>query len=176
MSTPLCQMAAELSRHILWSDGVMYDSLSKISADELVRERPTLFRNILHSMNHIVVINDIWKHHLLGIRHTYTARNTPDHPPLDELREQHLALDRWYVQWFDAQSETSLMHSVDFELIGGQAGSMTRMQILQHIAMHTHYHRGYVADMMFQIPGQRPPTMDLPVFYRVGLSNDTSPH
>ena len=166
MPSPLCQMASELSRHILWSDEVMYRSLSQLPHEELVRERPSLFRNMLHTMNHIVVINHIWQHHLLGQKHSYVARNTPEHPPLDALREQHLALDRWYVDWFEAQSEAALQTPVDFELIGGQNGRMTRLQILQHMAMHTHYHRGYVADMFYQIEGQRPPTMDLPVFYR----------
>lgn len=30
---------------------------------------------------------------------------------------------------------------------------------------HKTYHRGYVADMFYQVP-QKPPTMDLPVVFR----------
>jgi len=34
-----------------------------------------------------------------------------------------------------------------------------------HITNHTTYHRGYVADLFYQVPA-RVPTTDLPVFLR----------
>ena len=52
---------------------------------------------------------------------------------------------------------------VHFTLIGGTKGSMTRGEILYHVVNHTTYHRGFVADMFYQIP-VKPPTTDLPVF------------
>jgi uncharacterized damage-inducible protein DinB len=33
------------------------------------------------------------------------------------------------------------------------------------VVNHTSYHRGFVADLFFQVP-TRPPTTDLPVFLR----------
>jgi uncharacterized damage-inducible protein DinB len=42
---------------------------------------------------------------------------------------------------------------------------MTRGEMLLHVVNHTTYHRGFVADLFFQIPA-RPPTTDLPVFLR----------
>jgi uncharacterized damage-inducible protein DinB len=38
--------------------------------------------------------------------------------------------------------------------------------IVLHVVNHKTYHRGHIADMLFQIPVQ-PPTTDLPVFLRV---------
>src|SRR5258708_32381229 len=43
---------------------------------------------------------------------------------------------------------------------------MTRAEILLHIVNHTSYHRGFVADLFYQVPGARPPTTDLPVYLR----------
>jgi uncharacterized damage-inducible protein DinB len=57
---------------------------------------------------------------------------------------------------------------VGYTLIGGNQGSMTRGEILLHVVTHTSYHRGYVAQMIYDIPGCRPPSMDLPVFMREG--------
>jgi uncharacterized damage-inducible protein DinB len=54
---------------------------------------------------------------------------------------------------------------VRFTLIGGNPGVMTRSEILLHIVNHCTYHRGFVADMFYQVPA-RPPTTDLPVFLR----------
>src|SRR5262249_16304753 len=54
---------------------------------------------------------------------------------------------------------------VTFTLIGGNQGVMTRGEILLHVVNHTSYHRGFVADLFYQVPA-RPPTTDLPVFLR----------
>jgi uncharacterized damage-inducible protein DinB len=42
---------------------------------------------------------------------------------------------------------------------------MSRREILQHLVVHTSYHRGFVAQMMYDIP-VRPPTTDLTVYLR----------
>ena len=116
MPNPLKLLAIDLARHVLWSDALMYDALAKLPEEELLRTRPSLFKNMLHTMNHMVVINHIWQCHLLEQKHPYAARNTPEHPPLSELREKHLKLDQWYVDWFDEQNDDSLMQMVAFEI------------------------------------------------------------
>ena len=42
---------------------------------------------------------------------------------------------------------------------------MTRREILQHLVNHTSYHRGFVAQMMYDIP-VRPPVTDITVYLR----------
>jgi len=37
--------------------------------------------------------------------------------------------------------------------------------MLLHVINHTTYHRGFIADLFYQIPAH-PPTTDLPVFLR----------
>jgi uncharacterized damage-inducible protein DinB len=58
-----------------------------------------------------------------------------------------------------------LEEKVSFTLIGGNPGVMTRGEILLHVVNHTSYHRGFVADLFYQVPS-RPPATDLPVFLR----------
>jgi uncharacterized damage-inducible protein DinB len=36
--------------------------------------------------------------------------------------------------------------------VGGGDGAMTRGQILLHLVNHTSYHRGFVADLFYQLP------------------------
>jgi uncharacterized damage-inducible protein DinB len=40
---------------------------------------------------------------------------------------------------------------------------MSRGDMLLHIVTHTSYHRGWVAEMFFQVPA-RPPQMDISVY------------
>ena len=42
---------------------------------------------------------------------------------------------------------------------------MSRADILLHVVNHATYHRGWVAEMFFQVPA-RNPTTDLPVYLK----------
>lgn len=163
--------ARMLTRYLAWSNRLIYDAVAALPAGEAEKARSSLFRNMVHTLNHNYVIDRIWQAHLEGRDHGYEARNTKEHPPLAELRELQQETDAWYVAWSDAQTDAALGETVEYTLIGGNRGAMTRGEILLHIAMHTNYHRGFVADMIYQVPGCRPPTMDLPVFMREGLKN-----
>ncbi len=159
------QTARMLARYNAWANGLMFDAVAALPEGEAVKERVSLFKNIVHTLNHNYVIARIWQGHLEGRDHGYAARNTPDHPPLAELWQLQQDVDRWYVDWSDRMSDSSLQEQVNFTLIGGNRGAMTRGEILLHIVNHTSYHRGFACDMFFQVPA-RPPIMDLPVYMR----------
>ena len=40
-----------------------------------------MFKNIVHTLNHVYVIDLIFQAYLEGREHGFTARNTPDHRP-----------------------------------------------------------------------------------------------
>ena len=157
--------ARMLTRYNAWANKLMFDAVAALPPGEDVRPRTSLFRNMVHTLNHNYVIDRIWQAHLEGREHGYDARNTKDHPPLAELWPMQQEVDRWYVDWSDRMRDPELGETVRFSLIGGNAGEMTRGEILLHILGHRHYHRGFVCDMMFEVPA-RPPTMDLPVYLR----------
>jgi uncharacterized damage-inducible protein DinB len=159
-----------MARYKQWSNKVMFDAVAALPDYEIAKPRPSLFKNMVHTLNHIYVIDCIWQAHLEGRDHGFEARNTKDHPPLSGLWSLQQAVDAWYVGWADRQSAQSLAETVDYTLIGGNRGAMTRGEILLHVVMHTNYHRGYVAQMIYDVPGCRPPQMDLPVYMREGCS------
>ncbi|HSN38791.1 MAG TPA: DinB family protein [Burkholderiales bacterium] len=157
--------ARMLTRYNAWADKLMFDAVAGLPEGEATKERQSLFRNMVHTLNHNYVIDRIWQAHLEGRDHGFAARNTKEHPPLAALWELQQAVDDWYVRWSDALTDAGLEEQVNFTLIGGNRGVMTRGEILLHIVNHTSYHRGFVADLFFQVPA-RPPTMDLPVYLR----------
>lgn len=157
--------ARMLARYNEWGNRLMFDAVAALPPGEATKERQTLFKNMVHTLNHIYVIDAIWQAHLEGREHGYSARNTADHPPLDELRAKQRAMDQWYIEWSDRLTDAALDEKVNFTLIGGTPGVMTRGEILLHVVNHTSYHRGFVGDLFFQVPA-RPPTTDLPVYLR----------
>jgi uncharacterized damage-inducible protein DinB len=157
--------ARMLTHYNAWTNRLIFDAVAALPEGEATKERQSLFRNMVHTLNHNYVIDRIWQAHLEGRDHGYAARNTKDHPSLAELWRQQQEIDRWYVDYSDALSDAALGEAVDFTLIGGNQGTMTRGEVLLHVVTHTSYHRGFVADLFFQVPA-RPPAMDLPVYLR----------
>ena len=157
--------AQMLTRYNAWANKLMFEAVAKLPEGEAVKPRTSLFKNMVHTLNHNYVIDRIWQGHLEARDHGYSARNTQDHPPLAELWRLQQEVDAWYIAWSDALTDAQVAEKIRFTLIGGNQGEMTRGEILIHILGHRHYHRGFVCDMLFQVP-TRPPTMDLPVYLR----------
>ena len=157
--------ASMLARYNQWANRVIFDAVAALPAGEAEKPRTSLFRNMVHTLNHNYVIDRIFQAHLEGRPHGYAARNTAEHPPLAELRRSQDEVDAWYVSWADGIAERALDETVRFQFVGGGEGAMTRGQMLMHVVNHTSYHRGFVADLFYQVPA-KPPITDLTVYLR----------
>jgi uncharacterized damage-inducible protein DinB len=162
-----------LVRYKAWADERAFDAVTAIPEEEALKPRMTTFKNMVHTLNHVFVVDDIFRHHLTGRTHGYTARNTESTPRLSELWNAAQSMDRWYIQLVDGWFDDDLSEVVRFEFVGGGAGAMTKEEIILHIVNHTTYHRGFVGDLLRQVPYSWPAN-DLSVFirdvYRVGAS------
>lgn len=118
---------------------------------------------MIRTLHHAYAMDRVWQAHLLGQAHGYTTRNPAEHPPFEVLRQSQLAIDAWYVDYAESLDADALAEIVRFTFIGGGEGAMSRNDILLHVVNHTTYHRGHVADMLYQ-HAISPPTTDLPVF------------
>ncbi|WP_020397820.1 DinB family protein [Kordiimonas gwangyangensis] len=154
-----------MTRYRAWANARTYEVVTRAPAEEVTRERKTHFRSIAFTLNHVYVIDDIFRAHLTGGTHGYTGRNTAECPPLAELWQKQQALDAWYVDYAEGVSDEALDELVTFDFVDGGQGAMTRAEMLLHLATHTQYHRGFVGDMLNQIPLKPIPT-DLPVYLR----------
>jgi uncharacterized damage-inducible protein DinB len=154
-----------LARYKRWADGLLFQALARVAPEELTRPRPIVFGSLLRTLNHVHAMDMVWRAHFEGRPHGLTTRNPEHCPSFADLRASQGAMDDWYVRYADALSDDASGEIVHFEFIGGNPGSMSRHDILLHVVNHTTYHRGHVADIMYQIPAQ-PPTTDLPVFLR----------
>jgi uncharacterized damage-inducible protein DinB len=157
--------ARMLTRYNQWANELFFAAVAALPEAEVVKPRRSVFKSMAHTLNHNYVIDRIFQAHLEGREHGYSARNTESHPPLAELWRAQKELDGWYIEAYDAMSEAALNEKLRFTFVGGGEGVMTRGEMLQHLVNHTSYHRGFVAQMLFDIP-VRPPTTDLTVFLR----------
>ncbi len=154
-----------MTRYRAWANARTYEVVMGAPEDEVTKARKTHFRSIAYTLNHVYVIDDIFRAHLTGAKHGYTGRNTGHCPPVSELWQKQKALDAWYVTYAEGLSEAALGEMITFDFVDGGQGAMTRAEMLLHLATHTQYHRGFVGDMLNQIP-IKPIATDLPVYLR----------
>ena len=159
-----------LARYRAWADRLTYEAVAALPPGELVRERPTLFKTIIGTLNHNYLIDRVWQAHLEGRDHGFKARNLVLHAGLEDLWAAQNDMNRWWIDWSEAQSDAQLDEVVSFRFIGGEASSMTRGAMLLHVVNHGSYHRGWIAEMFFDVPAKNP-TTDLPIFLRASGAN-----
>ena len=154
-----------LTRYKAWADDTFLSVVENLPESDLVAPHPIVFGNMIRTLNHSYSMDFVWQCHLLGRPHDLATRNPADPPPVRQLADSQRRMDIWYVNYADSMSGDQLAEVVEFEFIGGGAGAMSREDILLHVVNHTTYHRGHVADMLYNLHIS-PPTTDLPVFLR----------
>ena len=148
-----------------WANALMYDTLGNVPSEVLQAPRPGRLGNLVGTMAHIHVIGLIWKGHLTGRPHGFQGRWLATPPVLADLRAQQAEVDRWYLEYLDGLAPQAIGEVVQFDFVDGGSGAMPRDAILLHLVNHATYHKGQVADMLYE-SGLRPPVTDLPVYYR----------
>lgn len=152
-----------LARYNAWADTRIFDSVAALPPGEAEKPRTTLFKTMIGTLNHNLVVDLIWQAHLERRDHGFKARNMLLHPELAALRAAQDRINDWFIAWSDEQTDASLAEPLDFNFISGKPGRMTRLEMLQHVVTHKAYHRGWVAEMFFEVPA-KVLDMDLPVF------------
>jgi len=157
--------AGLFAQYRAWADKLTYEAVAALPSGEITKARPTLFKTIIGTLNHNFLIDRVWQAHLEGRDHGFKARNLILHAELDDLWTAQQAMNRWWIDWSEVQSDARLDEDVSFRFIDGGASAMTRGAMLLHVVNHASYHRGWIAEMFFDVPA-RNPTTDLPVFLR----------
>jgi uncharacterized damage-inducible protein DinB len=138
-------------------NGVLTANLARLPADEQV-----LVRRLL---DHVQTVDEIFQHNLEARPHGHRAPRSAELPSFDALADKARTIADWYVDYADGLTEAEVDQPIAFAFSNGEPASMTRGEMLLHVVTHTSYHRGFAADLFFQVPA-RPPTMDLPVYLR----------
>ncbi len=141
-----------LLRYKAWANRITFPAILALPAGEALVPRATRFGNIVRTLNHVYVIDDIFRAHLEGRDHGYIARNTDETPKLTDLWQMVQAMDQWYISYASELTDTALGEIVRFQFVDGGAGAMTRAEMLLHVVNHGTYHRGFVGDMLYQVP------------------------
>ena len=154
-----------LARYKAWADERLHATLADVSETDLGAPSPIFAGSILRTLNHVYLMDVVWKSHLLGVPHGLATRTPETTPPLSELHDAQRDIDAWYIDYAAAMTPAACNDVVHFTFIGGGDGALRREDILLHVVNHTTYYRGHITAMLNQM-GVHPQATDLPVFLR----------
>lgn len=127
-----------------WANRELFDVVASVSPAEHGAPLHTAIR----TLNHIYVVDRIFRAHLLGEQHGYTATNTTETPELGELHFAVSETDTWFENYVANLGDDQLDESLAFRFTDGDAGTMTREEMLFHVITHGAYHRGNVGQVL----------------------------
>jgi uncharacterized damage-inducible protein DinB len=148
-------LLTSLFEHKAWIDPQFFDQLAKVDA----AAHADAHHQALRILNHIHTVDRIWAGHLRSEPHGLTGTNTDDTPPPDALRAAFEQLDAWYLAHVRSLSDAQFDEVITFRFTDGDAGRMTRGEMLAHVITHGSNHRGAVGAWLRQ--ADVPPPRDL---------------
>lgn len=136
-----------------WSDQRMLDAVKKVDSVKFA----STFAFASQQLNHMIIVEEIFKSHLLGSNNPHSCTNTQIVPELSELEIRLIHSNDWYMdyvaqKWNDGWEQ----EWVDFQFTDGKFGRMTRQEILFHIINHGTYHRGAIGHALDLVQANRP--------------------
>lgn len=136
-----------------WANDKLFATLVALPWDGQEREK----RDATRVMNHVYVVDCIFKSNLQRQPHAYKGLNTEATPALADLRDAVGETDHWLLSYASEIAEAELAENVDFTFVDGSPGRMSRAEMLMHVVTHGNYHRGAVGRILTQIgvPPQR---------------------
>ena len=135
-----------LTRYKAWANKTLFSKLFSTPDIEKIKD----IQAIISTLNHAYVVDCIFKAHLEKVPHSFTDVNTSPLPSLSQLNNSFSAIDKWYVDYTDAISDSELYERLEFQFTSGEKASMLRSEIIFHVINHGTYHRGNVGVLLQQ--------------------------
>jgi uncharacterized damage-inducible protein DinB len=129
-----------------WADSELFALLAT-----LPEEHAEQLHTSIRTLNHIYVVDRLFRARLSGEPSPFDATNTKVTPSLTQLREDVESTDAWYLNYVSAISEAELSEVLDFSFTDGDPGRMSKEEILLHVLTHGGYHRGNVGQVLKSI-------------------------
>jgi uncharacterized damage-inducible protein DinB len=130
-----------------WANHELFNALAAIPDDANKEAITTATR----TLNHIYVVDEIFRAHLCGRQSQFTATNTSETPDLGQLHFSVAETDDWYLQYVKQLPKNEINQVIQFRFTDGDTGEMTREEMLFHVITHGAYHRGNVGQILKSI-------------------------
>ncbi len=132
-------MFIEAFHYKRWADKRTLEAINTIDPEAF----PDSFSFVLQQLNHMVIVEDLFKSRLKGEPAPHDSTNTEVVPGFSELSKRLITSGDWYISF--VSSSPDIEQEFTFTFADDRNGRMTVQEILFHIVNHGSYHRGNIA-------------------------------
>ena len=133
-------MLIEAFNYKQWSDRRTLDAIERIDKQKF----PPAAAFAVQQLNHMIIVEELFKARLLGAPDPHHATNTEPVPALSDIAQRIADSNQWFLGYAESLDRQRRDQPVAFRFADGKQGSMTRLEILFHIINHGTYHRGAI--------------------------------
>ncbi len=144
-------MLIEVFKYKQWADRRTLDAIQAIDA-----AHAGAMAFVLQQLNHMIIVEELFKARLLGVPAPHAATNTESLPDWQALDQRISASNAWFSHYVERLPAAQREETVSFLFADGKPGRMTRLEILFHIVNHGTYHRGAIGHALDLAGAPRP--------------------
>src|ERR1039457_5896280 len=116
-----------------WANRDLFAAVRALPDGEAAKQRRSLFKNIINTLNHPLVADRMWWAHLHKEPHSHKALNEVLHDDFEKLQAAREEMDQRLLDYVDCLSEHDADEQLNFTLLSGAKGRMNRRMILMHM-------------------------------------------
>ncbi len=124
-----------------WADRRTLEAIEKVESDSF----PEKYAFVLQQVNHIVIVDELFRSRLEGASAPHNATNSAVVPGYAELKERLTSSGGWYSNYVSELADDEPQNLISFVFADGKPGALTVEEILFHVVNHGSYHRGSIA-------------------------------
>ena len=150
-----------LAAYNAWANRRLHDICAKLSAEEIAQNRGAFFDSILGTLNHILLVDILYRERIEGIASSFSGLNETLHQDLAALSVHQSEEDARWVNLTKGIDLGTLDEPLVFWTLG--LDNRDRREVPKHIyftnlAQHQAHHRGQTHNMVSQT-GIKPPSL-----------------
>eukprot|EP01052_Picozoa_sp_SAG31_P035491 SAG31_NODE_4290_length_3376_cov_6.530058_3_plen_185_part_00 len=152
---------ALMAKFSAWANERLYHACAALADSELAAERGAFFGSILGTLNHILLVNILYRERLESGGHSRFKRlDEALHTDLGELQKAQASEDAWCVKRTDSASDAELdRQTVGFYTLldDPEYWEVSERLYFSNLFQHQVHHRGQVHNMLSQCGIDPPP-------------------
>jgi uncharacterized damage-inducible protein DinB len=151
--------AHEYARFNAWANERLHKACGQLTPEDLRRDRKAFFRSIMGTLNHILLVDMLYRDRLEGRTSPFKGLDDELHAELGLLSEAQHTMDQYYVELSAGFDDDAMDSPLEFVTLldAPEQWRMPRWIYFTNLFQHQIHHRGQIHDMLSQCDLDPPP-------------------
>lgn len=148
-----------LARFNAWANARLHGAAATLAAAELSQDRGAFFGSILGTLNHILLVDILYRERLEGRKTEFTSLDQILHGDLPDLTLAQAAEDAYYIAYAEDLRPEDLEEPIGFETLMDvpEYWEVPRAVYFTNLFQHQVHHRGQTHNMLSEAGIDPPP-------------------